>query len=199
MTDKTAQPEQTPAEAPPEQTLESLYEEYQIAQPGPDPVAAPPTEQPPAGNDTAAIHQELAAFRNELTAERRRKADEREQADLISAVATLGKESELEGKDLILRGYLIAKATDDQRLRALWEKRADNPAAWNKALKIMAGEVKKEFQVPNPQLEENQRAMEESQRATTTSRPPATTRDEEWMRKPDPDFQRDWARLSGRG
>lgn len=198
MTEETTV-EQKPPEAP---TLESLYQEYDV-QPGePPPQQTSPEQTPPVKEDAAAIRKEIAGFRQELAVERQHKAiatEEAEEADFQHAIAQVGKEAELEGKDTVIRGYLIAKAHEDQRLRAMWDKRKSNPQAWNKALKILAGEVKKEFAVPNPQLEENQRAMEESQRTQSTTAPPATSKEDEVLRMSQAEFSQFWGRLAGRG
>lgn len=206
MTDQTpAQAEQQPAtEAAPQPSLESLYAEYNVPAPQQPatPVgqpAAPTAEQKPAQENVAALHQEVAAVRQELAAARQQTQQQTQEADLKKAIATLGKEAGLEGKDLMLRGFLIAKAEEDQRLRTLWEKRQENPQAWKKALSILATEAKGEFAVPNPQLEENQRAMEESQRAGSSVAPPAKTAEQKAEQMNEAEFNQFWMRLAGRG
>lgn len=199
MTEETtAQTEQKPAEATPDPTLEDLYREYNVGQPE-QPEAAPATEQTPAVTDVAAIHKEVVSFRQELAAERQEQTRRAEEADLTKAVATLGTESELKGKESMLKGYLIAKASEDQRLRALWENRRTNPAAWSKALTILAGDVKSQFAVANPQIEENQRAMEESQRAGSTSSPAPQKPEDKMLQMNEAEFAQMWGRLAGRG
>lgn len=202
MTEQNAGTEQKPAQAESSEqpTLESLYDQYSVTAPQstPERVATVP-EQKPGGDTVAAIHKDVAAFRAELAAERAETARTRDEADLKKAIAALQTESDIEGKDTILRGFLIAKATEDQRLRTLWENRRNNPQAWEKALKILGGEVKKEFAVPDPQLEENQRAMEESQRAQSTSAPPRASPEQEVLRMKPAEFAQYWSRLSRRG
>ena len=199
MTDQTAQAEQTPAsEAPPvqKQTIEELYDTYNVsaepqtpAQPTAEPAAVEPTPEPkPGTEDITAIRNDLAELRAAREADKRAALQREEEADLNKAVAILGKEAGLEGKDSILRGFLIAKATEDPRLRALWDARLVKPKAWREALSIFADEVREEFAVPNPQLEENQRAMEESQRAGSTAPPQAKSMEEKAMSMNDADF-----------
>lgn len=197
MTEETTV-EQKPPEAP---TLESLYQEYNVQPTGeqPPPQQTSSEQTPPEKEDAAAIQQEIARFRQELAAERQTKAAVAEQEDFQHAIAAVSQEAELEGKDTVIRGYLIAKAHEDERLRALWDKRKENPQAWSKALKILAGEVKKEFAVPNPQLEENQRAMEESQRTQSTTAPPPKSKEEDVLRMSQAEFSQFWGRLAGRG
>jgi hypothetical protein len=203
MTEETTQDaptEQAPAEAP--QTLESLYNEYNVQPQAQEPVQPqqPVTTEPqPDPNDGTAIQQEISMFRQELAAERQRTAAKTDEADFSNAVATLSKDAGLEGKDTMIKGFLIAKASEDQRLRTIWEKRTSNPQAWDKALKILADEVKDNFKVPNPQLEENQRAMEESQRAQSSTAPPTQKPEEDLMRMNNAEFSHYWGRLAGRG
>lgn len=210
MTDQTpAQAEQQPApEASQQQSLESLYAEYNVPTPQqpaapvngtPGQPAAPIAEQQPAEENVAALHREVAAVRQELASARQQTQLQTQEADLKKAIATLGKEAGLDGKDLMLRGFLIAKAEEDQRLRTLWEKRQENPQAWKKALSILAVEAKGEFAVPNPQLEENQRAMEESQRAGSSVAPPAKTAEQKAEQMNEAEFNQFWMRLAGRG
>ncbi len=197
MTEETKQAEQQPApEEKPEDSLESLYEQYNVAKPETAP-AAPPAELQPGENPLAAIQQEMAAFRQELADERQERTRTSEEADFHKAVAALGKAAELEGKDKMLRGYLIAQASDDPRLKTLWDNRNSNPRAWSRALEILGKEVKKEFDVPNPQLEENQRAMEESQRGASTVPPQKAKAEDEWMRLNPADFEQRWRRMVG--
>lgn len=203
MTEQTAQPEQKPvAEAIPEPkpSLESLYEEYNVGKDTGQPTAAEPiAEQTPVTNDVAAIHQEVAELRRERAADKAARAQREVEADLKKAVATLGKEAEIKGKEPILRGFLIAKAEEDPRLRALFDARNTNPKAWKSALKILADEVRDEFQVANPQIEENQRAMDESQRTQTNIAPGQPDREQKVLSMNPADFSNFWGRLAGRG
>lgn len=204
MTEPNAQPEQMPAaEAPtePKPTLESLYDEYNIGTVVTEtvPAAEPSAEPAPATNDVAAIRNDLAEFRRERQADRVERERIETEADLKTAIASLGKDAEIEGKDSLLRGFLVAKASEDPRLRTLWESRRSNPKAWKSALKILADEVKDEFAVPNPQLEENQRALDESQRAQTTAAPAQPDKVERVMSMNDAEFSHFWGRLAGRG
>ncbi len=208
MNEPNAQTEQQPAEATklpePQPTLDELFTEYDIGRETPaasPPNAAPPPAEPPAptATDETAIHQKLAALERTISADRQERVQAQEEADFKSAVAKLGKNAGIEGKDTMLRGYLIAQATEDPRLRTLWERRNMNPKAWAKALEILADDVRDQFAVPNPQLEENQRAMDESQRAQSTSAPPPQKPEDKVMGMSDPEFSNFWAKLTGRG
>lgn len=200
MNETTAQPEPTPvAEAPPKPTLESLYDEYNVGVTEIPPAAEPIAEPEPATNDIAAIRSELAQNRKERAADKAEREQRATEADLKTAIATLGKDAGIEGKDSLLRGFLVAKATEDQRLRTLWESRNSNPKGWKAALKILADEVKDEFAMPNPQIEENQRALDESQRNQSTAAPGEPDKVQRVMSMPDGEFSQFWGRLAGRG
>ena len=197
-----AQAEQKPVEAPVEAkpTLEDLYDEYDVGASNGDVPAAPLTEQTqPDNTDIAAIRQELAQLRRDREAEMQNRETAKVEADLKKAVESLGKEAGIEGKESLLRGFLIARAPEDQRLRALWEQRNEKPKAWRTALKILSEDVRQEFNVANPQLEENQRAMDESQRLHSTSAPDQPKPEERVMKMSESEFQQFWGRLAGRG
>jgi hypothetical protein len=178
--------------------LESLFDEYNVS-PAANADPPPKVELKPPEKAETAILAEVASMRQEFAADKARRTQDADEADIKQAVDTLGKEAGIKGKESLLRGYLIAKATEDQRLRALWEGRGQNPTAWNKALKILSDDVKGEFSVPDPQMEENQRAMDESQRAASTSLP-VTAKPEDRVKQMNPaEFAQFWGGLAGRG
>ena len=200
-----AQAEQTPeSEAPAAKpSLEDLYDQYDVGvqqQRVVETPAAEPTPEPsaPATDDVTAIRNDLAKLRAEREEEKRAALAREEEADLNRAVAILGKEAGLEGKEDILRGVLISKAQRDKRFLTLWDARMIKPKAWREALSIVADEVREEFQVANPQLEENQRALDESQRTQGTTPPKQPTREDKAMGMNDRDFSAFWSRLAGR-
>ena len=205
MTEQTtAQAEQTPApEAPPKQTLEDLYNQFNVGveqQSIGAPPAVEPTPEPqtPGTDDVTAIRSDVAQLRTAWQAERQANQQREEEADLKQAINTLGTEAGIKGKESLLRGFLISKATEDQRLQTLWHARKTNPGAWKKAIGILADEVQQEFSMPNPQLEENQRAMEESQRGQSSTAPPTPEPEKRMMDMSDGEFQAVWDRLSGK-
>ena len=202
---ETAQAEQTPAsEAPASKpTLEDLYDQYDVGyqqqtQLAETPAAEPTAEQTPATDEVAAIRQEIATLRAESQANKQAAMEREEEADLKRAVAILEDVSEVKGKGAVAKGFLIAKASEDSRLRALWQARKEKPKAWRQALEILADEFHQEFSVANPQLEENQRAMEESQRSQGTTPLKQPTPEDKALAMNDRDFGNFWSRLAGR-
>lgn len=96
---------------------------------------------------------------------------------------------------------LGAKARKDPKFRAVWEKRHQNPAALNAALKAYAKEFGTKFALrTDPQIAENVRALKEattSTKATTESKQGDTVRDR--MAKANgADFEKMWNQMLGR-
>jgi hypothetical protein len=96
---------------------------------------------------------------------------------------------------------LGAKARKDPKFRSVWEKRNQNPTAWNAALKAYAKEFgTKHAMRTDPQIAENVRALKEattSTKATTDSRQTNTARDR-MANGTEAEFQREWNQLLGR-
>lgn len=189
MTEETQSQEQPP-EKP---TLESLYKEFEPKIPAQQqPQAAQPSA--PAGNDNA-ILSEVQALKAEIEAEKTARNRDKEDKDFQSAVAKLAKSAGLTGKDTTLKGFLLGKAHEDERLRSLWENRSIAPKTWESALELLAEEAKSQFVVTDPQLEENQRAMEDSQRSKSATAPPASTQEQDVMQMSDGEFEYAWQSL----
>jgi len=184
---------QSQEQAPEKQTLEDLYKEFEPKLPAKEqPEAAKTTA--PNGNDTA-ILTEFNSLKAEIEADKLARAREKEDKDFKSAVATLAKSAGLEGKDTILKGFLLGKATEDERLRTLWENRSIAPKTWEAALELLAEEAKSQITVTDPQLEENQRAMEDSQRTRSATAPQAPTQEQDIMKMSDGEFDFAWQSL----
>lgn len=192
MSDKT--PETSQEQTPEKPTLESLYEEFKPQEAPQEQPKAIPAAKPASGNDTAILH-EIQTLKAELASEKQERQRAQEEKDLKAAVAQLAKTSGLNGKDVALKGYLIGRASEDERLRAMWEKRNDAPQAWDQALGVLAEDAKAQFVITDPQLEENQRAMEDSQRSKTASAPQPTQLEQQFQKMNDGEFEQQWQRL----
>lgn len=91
----------------------------------------------------------------------------------------------------LLEIALDREARKDPRFMQLWENRAKNPAAWQKALDGFAGKYAGKFSVrPDPQLAENQRAARASQ-GNPTRRAPT----DEWDNLSPGEFEAKWRSL----
>ena len=115
-----------------------------------------------------ALNQALADTQGRLTNMQQQLTYERTEADIKQAVGTIVEKSGL--KPSIAEVALQAKARDDPRFRAIWNNRAKNPVALKAALSAVAEEFQAEFTVKqDPQLVENQRAVQASRNAMATT------------------------------
>ena len=205
--DNAPQEQAQPAEAPQtsqDESLESLYTQYQIPEQQaplpatPEPVQQQPSEpQPPLSEENlnAALLHEVQQIRQERAQEREAKIAQQADEDFNTAITAIGKEAGMEGKEKLIRGYVLGEALNDNRLRLLFDKRHTNPQAWAKAQTVIAKDIAKQFSMPNPQLEENQRAMEESQKASSTAPPDKASAQEQAMKLGDAEFDHLWKNL----
>lgn len=187
MTEETTTPESSE-----EPTLEELYAQFDAP--------AEPKPQPPAPKVEAndAVLQEIQNLRRDFEAEKQARSHAAEESDLNSAVSAMAKASGIKGKNTLLKGYLLAKAGEDTRLQNAWNQRKSNPAAWEQVLGTLAKDVQKEFEVPDPQLEENQRAMAMSQKAASSKPPDPDSIEEKAKKMSDSEFGQLWGNLIGR-
>lgn len=96
---------------------------------------------------------------------------------------------------------LGAKARKDPKFRSVWEKRNQNPAAWNAALKAYAKEFgTKHAMRTDPQIAENVRALKEATTSTkaTTETKQGNTVTEKMAQADGAEFQRMWNQMLGR-
>jgi len=115
-----------------------------------------------------ALNQAIADTKGQLTNMQQQLTYERTEADIKQAVGTIVEKSGL--KPSIAEVALQAKARDDPRFRAIWNNRAKNPVALKAALSAVADEFQAEFTVKqDPQLVENQRAIQASRNAMATT------------------------------
>lgn len=128
-------------------------------------------------NGVTSINQALQATRAELGTLRQELHHERTEADIKRAVGTIAEKSGLDSKFTEVAFQLRAK--EDPRLLSIWNNRAKNPKAFERALEAVATEFKETYTVKqDPQLAENQRAAKASQQsmATTTK----TSQNDQW-------------------
>lgn len=192
----TQQAPSTEPASEPSQTLEQVFESFNVGdQPAhtqqfvPQPTSAP--EQPkvdlphipdaaldPEGfrryeasrvAESQALRQNLKSVQDAMTALQFAEAKRREDADIGKAVAFL-KEAAPEIEDDFLEVYLGHQARKEPRLLNVWNNRAQNPKAWNSALKAIRNGIAGKFAMKqDPQLAENQRAMKAAQSGMATA------------------------------
>lgn len=188
--------EESKVEQAPTLTLEELFAQHVAST---TPTAEPPkppesTEDKDKSVDIAAIAAEAA---RKVIAER--DAAKAEDADLNDSVKRLAEAAGIKGKNRLVKGFLLARADEDRRLAQIWGARTQNPAAWDKALTILASELEAEMSMENPQLVENQRAMELSQSNISNQKPEQKDADKKFMELGEGDFARAWEAIVGRG
>ena len=115
-----------------------------------------------------ALNQALAQTKGELTQMQQKLAYERTEADIKSAVGTIVEKTSLD--PTIAEVALEAKARQDPKFRAIWNNRSKNPQALSAALEAVSTEFQGKFTVKqDPQLVENQRAVQASRNQMATT------------------------------
>lgn len=214
VTEQTQEAVQTET-AVTEPTLDDVYREVgepRQPQAPQQPVAQPQPVQQPAPNvpdpyDTEAhkaylsslaqgqttLQQGLAAVAQFLTTQQRERAESQQKADISKAVETM-KEVVPDLDQPVLEAFLDGQARRDPRFKNLWEKRSENPQAWEKAVKAYSRELAGKVSIKvDPKLQEAQRARKLAQGAMATTA--AESPDEKWDKVPDAEFGSEWQRL----
>lgn len=111
---------------------------------------------------------EIARYLND---KQRTEAVAATKADIDKAVSMV---NEVVGhpKPKVIEATLDGMVRDDPRLKAIWENRGKNPAAWNSALKIVTKQIAEDFSAKvDPALVAAQRARKDSQKQMATTAP----------------------------
>lgn len=120
----------------------------------------------------AALQGQLQDVNSKLEQYEQERNNNLVQADIKSAVDTVSKNVE-DGDPMMIELYLEKRARENDGFKNIWENRAKNPNALNKALDAITNELKGKFSVKaDPQLAENQRAIQQSQQSSNTSNAP---------------------------
>lgn len=192
QSDAPAPQTQTPAPAPQPSPLDKVYSDFKIeadaAEFKPQPAQTQPQVQQPQpqvkvpdpfdpnfgayqaqlASGLSVLNQALAQTKGELTNMQRQLAQERTEADIKQAVGTIVEKSGLDPD--IAEVALQAKARQDPRFLKIWNSRTQNPEALKAALNAVATEFQSKYTVKqDPQLVENQRAIQASRNAMATT------------------------------
>lgn len=148
-----------------------------------------------AGQST--LQQGLQAVGSFLTNMQQKEARAKMETDIAKAVEVV---NEVVGhpKPKVIEAMIDAKAREDSRFKALWEKRDQNPSAWTSALKAVAKEFQADVSVQvDPKLVQAQQArkLAQKQMATTTRESP----DDSWDGQTQEQFETSWNRLLSGG
>lgn len=146
---------------------------------------------------TQELHKAVGEIARHLTHEQQQRLVAATKADIDGAVKAIEETVQL-GKPKVIEAYLDGEVRADPRMKALWENRAKNPAAWNSAVQVVAKKMAKEFDLKtDPALAAAQRARKEGQKtlATTAAEEP----DESWNNLSQADFDQKWQQLVSGG
>lgn len=129
--------------------------------PTPDPVSEPENFQTVLDQNTAALSKQLSDVTNQLSEIKTTELVKEAKEAVSQAVESVNKV--VEGDPDIVEGVLTARYNKDEKFKAIWDNRSNNPAALEKALNVIASEYKEKMSIKqDPQLTENQRAINES-------------------------------------
>lgn len=196
MADENEQ-SQEPAESV---SLEDLAKQFETKQEPAQPAVQEPL--PTFDSEDDAI-KHLAKTTAETRAQLKKLVDDqtrREQESFVAAemkalddaIKTIGKE--VEGLDpMFIEGALHTAYNRDKNFQKIFDNRDQNPAAYQKALGVITGQIKaKSAMRHDPQLAENQRALEQLQKS---SRSGAQTDDDPTAGLSASEFDAYWERL----
>jgi len=114
------------------------------------------------------LNQALAQTKGELNQMQQKLSYERTEADIKQAVGTISEKSGIDPD--IAEVALQAKARQDPRFLKIWQNRNQNPEAFKAALGAVASEFQQKYTVKqDPQLVENQRAVQASRNQMATT------------------------------
>lgn len=118
---------------------------------------------------TTELHKAVEGVTKFLTAQQQATVLAQRQADIEKSVQAI-EEVVQTGKPKLVEAYLDGMVREDSRMRALWENRAKNPAAWQNACKIAAKKMADDFSLKvDPDLQKAQRARKEAQKQMATT------------------------------
>lgn len=141
-----------------------------------------------------ALESTLTQAMTKISAYEQKASREALEADIDKAVTSVNEIVQHPNKKMV-EVALELEARDDPKFKAIWDNRAKNPQALERALKVKANQLAESFSVKvDPKLVASQRALKNSQSQTATT----TTKDPdghplENISDPD-EFQRAWAR-----
>ena len=210
MNDETIAPVEeappAPAQDAPTETLEDIASQFAVPEtPTPQTVEQP--VQPPqapqfqdseqAAQWSAQQIQALAARQADMERQSQENAQnqfvEKQVQALSAAVQTIGKEVDI--TPTFIEGALHVRYNRDKNFRTIFDNRDRNPAAFQRALGIVAKDLKAESVVAtDPQLAEDARALEQLQKSVRTGK----VRDdanEKWKGMSAADFDREWQKV----
>ena len=127
--------------------------------------------------NVSSLKDDVGTAMNELRGMKAAMIRERTEADIRSAAGIIAEKAGIKPK--VAEVAMEVKAREDARFRSVWNNRHANPKAYNAALEALAMEAAQEYAVKqDPQLAENQRAMQASRNQMATTQ--KTSPNDEW-------------------
>ena len=142
--------------------LDSLLSEFdsQTSQPTPEPQQS---------------SSEVKELINYMQQEKKEKEAARLNEDLNATFTQVGEMLADKGlPDYLVRGAVYEKAESDPRFRDAFENRGNNPQAWNRVVKALGAQVKRDLEAqPDPQLTADSNALAAAVRGSSQTTPAA--------------------------
>jgi len=185
----------------PQQTQQQPQQTAQETLPAvPDPVLDPNGFKTWQAAQSGEIQKKLAsmeAFQRQLAVS---EINRREAEEVKTLVSDLNKVVGLPEADADLIEFALAKQVrSDPKFAAIYQKRHQNPKAWNAATKAMGEQLQKKFSVrADPQLAENQKALKQAQQSSATTKQ-TNPEEDRFAGKTGAAFDKEWQSYIGRG
>jgi flagellar hook-basal body complex protein FliE len=180
----------------------------QSFEPPPQPVREPQKTEVPDPFDTeahkaylarmaqgqSALEQTLNQAMTKISAYEQKASREALESDIGRAVKVVNEIVQHPNPKMVEVALELA-ARDDPKFKTIWDNRAKNPQALERALKVKANQIAEEFSVKvDPKLVTSQRALKNSQSQTATTTTKEPDKDSEWEGLSEEEFQQRWAR-----
>jgi hypothetical protein len=198
-----AEPENTSEETQP--TLEQLASQFQTAPPQPAPEAREPVaSQPPkfdspedyqawSASQLATVSERLNSVNAELEDRKTKEFVETQDKAVNKAIEHIKKDVEM--PESFIEGRLHVKYARDENFRKIFDNRDQNPDAYQRALGVVANELKNDSQwQPDPQSAENSRAIQDLQKNANRA-PSNEDPNQKYKEMSAQDFDREWERM----
>jgi len=182
-----AQPQQ-PAPAP-----EPQFNQYQNQSGIPDPISNPDGYDfymQQQAQQSSQIQQTLNQLAEKVQGYEQQATQQKVDADVEKAVSVIN--SKLNVDPQMAEVAMEVEYRNNPAFKKIWDNRDKNPAAYNKALGVIADKWSSKFaNKADPQLAENVRAAKTSQQ--TMANAPATDKDDEWSNLSPGEFALKWS------
>lgn len=198
MTDAT----EGTAEATQELSLEDIASEFKVQESQPPQREEPGETQPKfesqddalkwLATEHARTRSQLESISSELQSKKQQEWVNDQIAALDNAIKTIGKEVE-DLDPVFIEGALHTTYNRDANFKKIFDNREQNPAAYKKALGVIAGQLKSKLVGKHdPDVAEGRRAIEQLQKSSRSGR---SEPEDPYANLSASEFDREWERL----